>query len=83
MSGTTSAGKAAAATIKKKYDAYYLEHYGMTFYKYLGHLGGKNSIGGFASDTVGRDGLTGKERARQAGAKGGRLSRRGKARLWY
>lgn len=32
--------------------------------------------GGFASEKIGKDGLTGLERARLAGAKGGRISRR-------
>lgn len=32
--------------------------------------------GGFAAETVGKDGLTGPERAKLAGAKGGRISRR-------
>lgn len=36
----------------------------------------KGKDGGFASQKVGPDGLTGKERARTAGAKGGRISRR-------
>lgn len=36
-------------------------------------------LGGFASDKVGADGLSGRERARIAGQKGGRKSRRGPA----
>lgn len=49
------------------------------FYSNIGRKGGKNGkTGGFASDAVGEDGLTGKERARIAGAKGGRKSRRTK-----
>lgn len=35
--------------------------------------------GGFASDKKGEDGLTGRERARLAGSKGGRISRRTKS----
>lgn len=35
--------------------------------------------GGFASDEVGEDGLTGRQRARLAGAVGGKRSRRGPA----
>lgn len=50
------------------------------YYKKLGHLGGiVSSKGGFASDKVGHDGMTGRERARVVGARGGRLSRRGPA----
>lgn len=42
-----------------------------------GQSGGrKGSSGGFASDKVGKDGLTGKERAVVAGRKGGKVSRR-------
>lgn len=37
---------------------------------------GENYTGGFASMTIGKDGLTGYERAAIAGAKGGRISRR-------
>lgn len=40
---------------------------------------GKNYGGGFSSTKVGADGLTGKERAVIAGSKGGKLSKRGKA----
>lgn len=47
--------------------------------KTMGAKGGRASAnGGFASDKVGSDGLTGIQRARLAGAKGGRISRRGK-----
>ena len=47
------------------------------FYERIGRRGGKASkTGGFKSDVVGSDGLTGRERARIAGAKGGRISRR-------
>ena len=42
--------------------------------------GGANGhTGGFNSEKVGADGLTGFERARIAGAKGGSVSRRGPA----
>ena len=47
------------------------------FYAKIGARGGKNGkTGGFASNRIGDDGLTGIERARIAGAKGGRISRR-------
>lgn len=49
------------------------------FYKKNGAKGGRNgNTGGFASDIKGIDGLTGQERARIAGAKGGRISKRRK-----
>lgn len=50
------------------------------FYRKLGALGGSaphSDPRGFASNVVGKDGLTGKERARKCGAVGGRISRRG------
>lgn len=47
------------------------------FYRKIGKKGGSNgNTGGFASERVGKDGLTGQERARVVGAKGGRISRR-------
>ena len=72
MPGTIEGGRKAAATNKKKY--------GKDFYANIGRKGGRNGhTGGFASDKVGRDGLTGYERARVAGKKGGLISKRGKA----
>lgn len=51
---------------------------GADFYRRIGAMGGRNSNnGGFASDKVGKDGLTGRQRAMVVGAKGGRKSRRG------
>lgn len=71
MSGTVDGGKAAADTNK--------ELYGEDYYAKLGRLGGmKSRTGGFASNVVGDDGLTGRERARIAGARGGRVSKRTK-----
>ncbi len=62
MAGTQDGGKAAAATNKKKY--------GKDFYARIGAMGGKNGhTGGFYAN---------RELARQAGAKGGRISRRAK-----
>lgn len=56
------------------------ERYGRDFYRRIGAMGGRVSRGGgFASEKVGKDGLTGKERAKIAGYKGGRISRRGVA----
>ena len=57
------------------------ERYGnpSEFMRTFAAKGGRNSSnGGFASNKIGSDGLTGAERAKLAGAVGGRLSRRGK-----
>ena len=62
MAGTKAGGKTAAATNKAKY--------GHDFYARIGAKGGKmGHTGGFAAN---------RELARQAGAKGGRISRRTK-----
>lgn len=46
-------------------------------YRKMGRKGGKASgNGGFASTVIGRDGLTGAQRARAAGSIGGRISKR-------
>lgn len=72
MAGSAIRGKKARKTNLKKY--------GKDFYANIGRKGGKSGhTGGFASDKVGKDGLTGYERARVAGRKGGQLSKRGKA----
>lgn len=72
MAGTIEGGRKAAATN--------LERNGSDFYARIGAIGGhKSKTGGFASVKVGKDGLTGAERARIAGAKGGTISRRGPA----
>lgn len=70
MAGTKAGGiKAAAKNLAKD----------PSFYAKIGARGGKNGrTGGFASQVVGDDGLTGAERARIAGARGGRISRRKK-----
>jgi uncharacterized protein len=53
--------------------------YGEDYYRRNGALGGKaGRTGGFASDKVGPDGLTGRERASVAGAIGGKKSSRRK-----
>lgn len=63
MAGTKEGGAAAAATNKAKY--------GEDFYKNIGAMGGKKGkTGGFFAN---------RELARVAGAKGGRISRRGKS----
>lgn len=73
MAGSIEGGRKAAITNKLKH--------GQDFYKRIGHKGGTSGKhnGGFASTKRGKDGLTGSERAKIAGAKGGRKSRRGKA----
>lgn len=61
MSGTKAGGLKASRTN--------LERHGEDFYKRIGSKGGQNGhTGGFASNP---------ELAREAGAKGGRISRRG------
>jgi hypothetical protein len=72
MAGTKAGGKKAAATNKHKY--------GEDFYAKIGAFGGvaTNVPKGFASDLVGPDGLTGKERATVVGVIGGRKSSRRK-----
>lgn len=71
MAGTHVGGAKAASTNKTKY--------GADFYAMIGAKGGKRGkTGGFASDKPGKDGLTGRERARIAGSRGGRISRRTK-----
>lgn len=62
MAGTSAGGKAAANTNKAKY--------GADFYAKIGAKGGKlGKTGGFFAN---------RDLARTAGAKGGRISRRGK-----
>lgn len=69
MSGTKAGGIKARETNKIKH--------GPDFYARIGRRGGMNGhTGGFASEKVGEDGLTGFERARIVGQKGGRKSTR-------
>lgn len=69
MSGTRAGGLKAAKKNK--------ELKGEDFYKHIGAKGGRlGKTGGFASDKVGKDGLTGRERARKAGSRGGTISQR-------
>ena len=69
MPGTKAGSAKAVQTIYKKY--------GSDFFVRAGRRGGQNGhVGGFNSYKVGEDGLTGFERAKIAGAKGGRISRR-------
>lgn len=70
MAGTVEGGKKAAIQNIKRH--------GSDFYHAIGKKGGLKSIhGGFASSKVGVDGLTGRERAKIAGRKGGSISKRG------
>ena len=72
MSGTKAGGAKAAQTNR--------ERYGKDWYALIGAKGGLRSMnGGFASHKIGKDGLTGLERSRIAGAKGGSISRRGRS----
>lgn len=74
MAGNREGGQKAAATVKAKY--------GEGFYARIGQKGGRNGkTGGFASNVVGEDGLTGRERAKIAGSKGGKISKRGKGKV--
>ena len=67
MAGTKIGGQKAAKTNKEKY--------GENFYAKIGRRGGQNGhTGGFAANP---------ELAREAGAKGGRISRRGPAKKEY
>jgi len=71
MAGNREGGLKAAKTTKKRH--------GKNFYKGIGANGGKlSNNGGFASELIGPDGLTGSQRASLAGAKGGKISRRPK-----
>lgn len=71
MAGTNRGGMKAARTNKARY--------GDNFYAVIGQKGGKRGkTGGFASLHKGADGLTGRERARLAGKKGGQVSKRTK-----
>lgn len=68
MAGNKIGGqKAAAKNLAKDPD----------FYKKIGSIGGsKGNTGGWATELVGTDGLTGRERASVAGRLGGLKSRR-------
>ena len=72
MAGNREGGRKAAATNRAKY--------GPDFYKDIGRKGGINGHeGGFASKGIGKDGLTGPERAKIYGSVGGKVSKRGRA----
>lgn len=69
MAGTKAGGKKTAQTN--------LARHGKDFYSRIGKKGGASgNTGGFASDVIGKDGLTGRERASRAGRIGGLKSKR-------
>ncbi len=69
MAGTRAGGIKARETNLKKY--------GPSFYADIGRMGGSiSTMGGFASLKVGKDGLTGPERARMVAGIGGRKGSR-------
>lgn len=69
LAGTKQGGKKTAQTN--------LARYGKDFYSKIGKKGGASgNTGGFASDVIGKDGLTGRERASRAGRIGGLKSKR-------
>lgn len=70
MPGTKAGGRKAAATRRAKYGPH---HYPRIARK-AGRSGGATR--GFASDKVGKDGLTGPERAKIVGSNAGKISRR-------
>lgn len=73
MSNTKAGGRKAQQTLLKKFGSKEAVH---EYYQSIGRMGGKKSKGtGFALDQVGSDGLTGRQRARIAGRKGGQVSR--------
>ena len=71
MAGTKAGGLKAAKTN--------IEKYGKDFYKKISRKASHPGTGGFSSFKVGKDGLTGWQRAKIAGAKGGKISKRGPA----
>lgn len=72
MPGNRIGGLKASATNKARY--------GKDWYARIGRIGGQNgNTGGFAAEEPGKDGLTGAQRAKIAGAKGGKISKRGPA----
>ena len=70
--GTKDGARKASITNRLKH--------GDDFYRRIGSIGGqRGTTGGYACLEKGADGLTGPERARISGAKGGAISRRGPA----
>lgn len=76
MAGNNQSGQKLVATMIEKYGSY--EAYKQSM-RERGSNGGKNgNTGGFASELIGDDGLTGRERARVVGVIGGAKSKRRK-----
>ena len=72
MANTKAGGKKQKQTLLEKLGS---EEAVKEYYKNIGRMGGQKSRGGgFASEKVGNDGLTGQQRARLAGAKGGKAT---------
>lgn len=72
-------GKIIGATGGKLAGLVNKERHGSDYYSRIGKIGGQRGRGGgFASEVIGKDGLTGSERAREAGRLGGLKSRRRK-----
>lgn len=72
MPNTKEGAKKARRTLLEKLGS---EEAVREYYKQIGSMGGKKSRGGgFASEKIGSDGLTGAERARLAGQKGGQAT---------
>lgn len=79
MPGTKLGGRRMIMTMTKKMGGPKGLH---KFYQMIGREGGRLSrTGGFASEKVGLDGLTGRQRAVVAGVKGGRISKRPKDKI--
>ena len=72
---TKQGGATLVATMVKKYGSY--EAYKQSMRERASRGGKIGNTGGFASNVIGNDGLTGYERARVAGRKSGEISRRG------
>lgn len=71
MAGTKAGGLKTKETNLKKY--------GEDYYQKIGTAGGKvGTTGGFASELIGPDGLSGRQRAAVVGKKGGKESKRTK-----
>lgn len=77
MAGSKLGGQRAAATNKARYGENFYHDIALKAQKAWDRNGRRPR--GFASDKVGKDGLTGLERAKVVGIRGGRISRRGKA----
>ena len=72
MANTKEGAKKARQTLIERLGS---EEAVKEYYRRIGAMGGaKSRGGGFGSDKVGADGLTGQQRARLAGAKGGKAT---------